>query len=552
MSPGYAVAPVGVAAMTVLIQWIGSHARITNISALYLLVILACAVVYGSGPAVLASVLAFLAFDWFFVEPRGHWTVHDPAEWVALLTFLVVGLITGHLAGRLRLREAEARRRAEEVEALERLSRTIAARVGASEALGEVVQRLCDVAPIAAAAVLRPRGEPEADHRCPGRPPGGFDVVAGRGARAPLPAPDRGALAEAARLCLETGRSVGWEGDPGLWRKGYQQPGSEAPPAEAAFLPLVADGRVAGVLFVRPERALSAHERRLVETLANHAAVALARERLTREAARVHALEEADRLKDALLSMVSHDFRSPLASIKASVSSLRSAGSGPGGRAGRSGKAPDRAAEALAGIDREADRLTRLVEDLLDMSRLEAGSWRPVREACPVEEWIGVALGTLTPEEDARVSVSLPPDLPAVAVDPTQMERVLGNLLENALKYSDGPVEVAAAVEVGAADRGGRPIASAPGGGAPAHSAARRLALTVADRGPGLAPGEETRVFEKFYRGVRFRESSIPGSGLGLSVCRAIVEAHGGRLTARNRPGGGAVFELSLPKGPSR
>jgi two-component system sensor histidine kinase KdpD len=506
---GYVAALLGVAAMTIAIHYALHYARIANISALYLLVILAVAVGYGSGPAVLASLLAFLAFDWFFVQPTGQWTVHDPAEWVALLTFLAVGLITGHLAGRLRQREAEARRRVEEIEALERLSRTITSRVEAQEALDEVVRRLGEVAPISAAAVLRPTAA------------GDFEVATGCATRVPLPTFERGSPAAAARLCLEESRAVGWEGDPSLWRKGYAgaEPGEED--ERGAFLPLAADGRADGVLYVRPDRVLTAHERRLVETLANHAAVALARERVTREAARVRALEETDRLKDALLSMVSHDFRSPLASIKASLSGLLG---------GDRGWTPETRREVLVGIDRETDRLTRLVEDLLDMSRLEAGAWRTEREACPVEEWVGVALGTLTPEEDARVSIVLSPDLPAVAVDPPQMERVLVNLLENALKYSSGPVEVAASVEGG------------------------RLRLTVADRGPGLAPGEEVQAFEKFYRGaatrprqVPGRESSIPGSGLGLSVCRAIVEAHGGRLTARNRPGGGAVFTLELP-----
>lgn len=492
--------------MTVAIHFTLRRAPIANISALYLLVILALAVAYGSRPAVLAAVLAFLAFNWFFVAPTGRFTVHDPAEWVALLTFLAVGLITGHLAGRLRVREAEARRRAEELEALERLSRTIASRVEAGETLDEVVRRLGEVAPIGAAAVLRFDGEAGIEAEAPA------PVVAACSARAPLPELSRGAWARAARLCMEEGRAVGWEGSPALWRKGYAA--TEMDPENGAFLPLAADGRVVGALFVRPDRALTAHERRLVETLANHAAVALARERLMREAARARALEEADRLRDALLSMVSHDLRSPLAAIQASISGML-AGDGSRDSAARR--------EALAAVGRETDRLTRLVEDLLDMSRLEAGAWRPEPAPCPVEEWIGVALGSLTPEEDARVALDLPPDLPAVPVDPAQMERVLGNLLENALKYSDGPVEVAAAVEAG------------------------ELQLTVADRGPGLSPGEEEQVFEKFYRGARFRESSVPGSGLGLAVCRAIVEGHGGRLTARNRPGGGALFQLCLP-----
>lgn len=505
--PGYLAAALGTAVMTGMIAAIGPTARVANISALYLLVILAVAVLYGSAPALLASVLAFLAFNWFFVEPVGRFTVYDPAEWVALLTFLAVGLITGHLAGRLRQRETEARRRAEEVEALERVSWIVASRVEARETLDEVVRRLGEVAPISAAAVLRPAAE--------GPLPGeGFERVTACSTASPLPLLDRGASARAARLCMESGRAVGWEGEPRLWRKGYATTATESESAEGAFLPLTADGRVAGVLYVRPDRPLAPGERRLVESLANHAAVALAREQLTREAARARALEESDRLKDALLSMVSHDFRSPLASIKASVSSLL---------AGDAAWDEDVRRELLSGVERETDRLSRLVTDLLDMSRLEAGAWRPEREACAVEEWIGAALGALSPVEDARVSLLLPPDLPPVNVDPAQMGRVLGNLLENALKYSDGPVEVAARLQ-GAC-----------------------LALAVRDRGPGLAPGEEERVFEKFYRADRFRESSVPGSGLGLAVCRALVEAHGGRLTGRNRPGGGAEFRIEVP-----
>src|SRR5262249_17839405 len=145
-----------------------------------------------------------------------------------------------------------------------------------------------------------------------------------------------------------------------------------------------------------------------------------------------------------------------------------------------------------------------LVEDLLDMSRLESGTWRPEREPCAVTDLVALALGLLTAEQDARVIVSVPEGPLMLSADASQMGRVLWNLLDNALKYSDGAVKLSAV------------------------SAGDTLTLTVADRGPGLAPGEEEQVFEKFYRGARFRESNVPGSGLGLSVCRALVEAHGG------------------------
>jgi two-component system sensor histidine kinase KdpD len=347
-----------------------------------------------------------------------------------------------------------------------------------------------------------------------------------------------GAMAQAATACFTGGRPIGWEGSLALWEKGYREPEAEsrvtshesrvgtdpagratrdarqATPAPPAFLPLIAQGRAVGVLYVQPVAPLSHGERRLIESLANHAAVALARERLVQEAARVRGLEEADRLKDALLSMVSHDFRSPLASIKASITGLLQ-DEGEWDPAVRQ--------ELLAGVDQETNRLNRLVEDLLDLSRLEAGAWQPEREPCAVTDLVALALGLLTPEQDARVVVRVPEDLPAVSADAGQIGRVLWNLLDNALKYSEGPVEVAAA------------------------AAGEVLILSVADRGPGLAPGEEEQVFAKFYRGAHFRESSVPGSGLGLSVCRALVEAHGGRLTAANRSGGGAEFRVELP-----
>jgi two-component system sensor histidine kinase KdpD len=263
---------------------------------------------------------------------------------------------------------------------------------------------------------------------------------------------------------------------------------------------------------------VTTEERRTVESLANHAAVVLERDRLFRTETQALALREADRLKTALLSMVSHDFRSPLASIKASASALLQDGAP---------LEPETQHDLLRGIDQSVDRLNRVVGNLLALSRLEADAWRPQAEPTDPAELVGAALASLSEEQNRRVQVRLDPACGDVLLDAVQMGQVLLNLVDNALKYSPAgsPVEVRAMRD------------------------ARAFVLEVLDRGPGPAAGEEERIFERFYRAPGFRESAVPGVGIGLAVCRGLVEAHGGRLTARRRPEGGAVFRIVLPPG---
>jgi len=240
------------------------------------------------------------------------------------------------------------------------------------------------------------------------------------------------------------------------------------------------------------------------------------RDALIQSRSEAAALADADRLKTALLSMVSHDFRSPLTAIKASVSTLLS-----------EGKPLDTETHKVLcqTIEQETDRLNLLIGNILDLSRLEAGAWQPKIEATPVSELIGMVLDNFNAELNKRIVVQIDSQLTDIAIDSVQMVQVVKNLVENALKYSpsDSLVEIVA----------GRDDES--------------TTIAVLDRGSGLSGEDIEHIFERFYRGVGLPESSLPGLGIGLAVCRGLVEANGGTLAAGNRQGGGAVFTISLP-----
>jgi two-component system sensor histidine kinase KdpD len=488
----YGGALATVAVVTGLISLLPGVSHIANASMLYLLAVIASALLFGSGPAVLASIAAFFAFDWFFVAPRHTFTVSDPAEWLALVTFLVTAGTTGQLTALLRDRAEEARTRERETAALAEASWAVASQVEAEKALGEVLRRVADVIPAKSLQLVSPAGARVASWGEAGRP----------------------SHPEVVRFVAESRRPVFWTGPRQHWEKALAHLGEPG----AIYLPLLIEARVVGVLHaeVDPQRAIAPQEQRVVESLANHAAVVLERERLATAEAHAQALQEADRLKTALLSMVSHDFRSPLTGIKAGVTTLLQEGAPMPAETNR---------ELLLGIDRETDRLNRMVGNILALSRLEADAWRPQREPTPVAELIGPALATFSSADNARVRVEVEPGFPDLDVDPVQMVQVVRNLAENALKYSpmDQPVEIRS------------------------YRDGEEAVLSVLDHGPGLQPGSEEKIWEPFYRAPGLEETALPGAGIGLAVCRGLVEAHDGRLLAHNREGGGACFTLRLP-----
>jgi two-component system sensor histidine kinase KdpD len=250
-----------------------------------------------------------------------------------------------------------------------------------------------------------------------------------------------------------------------------------------------------------------------VDAFAAQMALAIERAMLAEETSKARREIETEQLRSSLLSSVSHDLRTPLAVITGSASALL--------QGGTSISEPTRQ-DLLKTVLEEAERLNRLIRNLLDMTRLESGAVKIKKEWLPLEELVGAAVDRVEARLTGReLHVELPRDLPLVPCDPMLIEQALINLLENAGKYSTGPIDVSAA------QRG------------------TEVVVEVADRGPGIPPGEETRVFEKFHRAVR--EGSTEGVGLGLTICRAIVSAHGGRIWVQNRDGGGAAFRFALP-----
>jgi two-component system sensor histidine kinase KdpD len=290
------------------------------------------------------------------------------------------------------------------------------------------------------------------------------------------------------------------------------------PNAVALFLPLTASQQTVGALAVRTDPIdliMEPEGRRLLEACAGQLAMALERDRMSIMASEALATARAEQVRSALLSSVSHDLRTPLAVIAGTASSLLQGDSFDG---------PTRR-QLLETIAEEASRLSRLLENLLQMSKLEMGGSTAHKQWNILEEVVGSALGRTRHDlQEHEVEVRIPPDLPLIFVDGLLLEQLFVNLLENAARYTPPGTQVT--------------ITAVPDG--------RWLAISVTDTGPGLQAGNEERIFEKFYRGTPSADAGR-GTGLGLAICRAVAGVHGGTIRASNRPGGGVEFLLRLP-----
>ncbi len=472
-----------------VICWPFRFLATTNLIMVYLMGVVIIATRFGRGPSILASVLSVAAFDFFFIPPVFTFAVQDTQYVFTFAVMLGTALTISTLTTRVTFQAESARKRERRTASLYAISHQLAA-ARTPEQIAQAAVRHVAEAVDAKVAILLASG---ADGRLTVVNPEteGFD-----------PGPHDEAVAQ---WVFDHGEIAGH--------------GTATLPGSAGlYLPLSASHGIVGVLGVLPNRVwrpIEPERLHLLETLAGLIALAVERVQLAAEAARIRVQMETEKLRSSLLSAVSHDLRTPLSVITGAASTILDS---------VDRIEPELRRELLASILKEAEYLNRLVANLLDMTRLEAGALEAHKEWQSIEEIVGAALGRTSPQlKDHPIVTHLQPDLPFVPMDDLLIEQVLANLLENAAKYSPPatPIELTAF----------------------ANSAI--LTVEVADRGAGLPQSDLERVFEKFYRAAN--SSGRPGAGLGLAICRGMIELHGGHIEAENRPGGGAVFRFTLP-----
>lgn len=478
----YAIAIGGSLLITLAIAAASSFTSAAGLSPLYLLLVLWLGARWGRGPAVTGSIAAFVLYDFFFVPPVGTLSVRGPAELLELVVLVAVALVTSQLAASLRRAQASA-------EALAADSRTLYQLATAALRTPEVSAALTLVAAAA--------GSLEGIRR--------FALVAmDFGQPAPLAGSELGQEElRQASWAYENGKQIGVTVRDGM----VSVVRTRETRAPVSYLPL---GSGVAVLEVRPDRQ-DPSEMRMLAALIGLADLLLDRRRASLEAERARGLEASDRLKAAILSSLSHELKSPIASLRAGLTALS---------APQAGLAPDQR-ELLGDLDRQASRLDRMVGDMLTLSRLEAGVALD-KEPHSFGELASGALRRLRPEIKERDLVLLiPDDLPPVLVDELQVDRVITNLLENALEWTPqhGTIEL----------------------GARARSA--ELEAWVENSGPAIPAPDLDRVFDTFWT----RRSR--GTGLGLAISKRVVEAHGGTIKVENRRRG-PRFTFTLPLAP--
>jgi len=488
----YAVALLSVLAALGLGKLVQPFLGLEAVDLIFLTGVVAVAIQFGLYPSLAAVLAASLAYNFFFLPPIYTFTIADPTNVASLALFTVVAVLVSNLASRVRAQAAIARNRARTTESLYGFSRKLTSCTGLDDVLWATAFQMASL--LAARVVLL---FPDPDGR--------IEVRAGYPPEDMLDPAD----IAAAKVAYDTGRPAGRGAD-------------TLPGAKRLFLPMRTNRGTMGVVGLdadKPGPILTPEQRRLFDALSDQAALAIQQVQLIEDLDRAKLNAETDRLRQALLTSISHDLRTPLAAIMGSAGTLRDYEN----ELDRETKA-----DLLRQIQDESERLNRFIANLLDMTRLESGAVAPNRSPNEVGEVVGAALKRAAKVlAEHRVEVELAPDLPMVDIDPVLFEQVLFNLLDNAAKYAAPGTIVRVQ---GWRNAGGGPVC-----------------LQVLDEGEGIPPDDLEHIFDKFHRaqkGDRVRA----GTGLGLAVCRGFVEAMGGTITAGNRTDRpGAVFTISLP-----
>jgi two-component system sensor histidine kinase KdpD len=488
---GYVAGAAASVATGLVCWWLLRRLDLTNIAMLFLLSVLLVAIRFGRGPSVVATVASVLTFDYFFVPPQFTFAIADLQYLVTFGVMLAAGLITGHLTAGLQFQARVAASRESRWRALYEFSRELSGTLQ-TEQIFDITRSFVAGAFRARATLLLPDDA----------------------GRLQVPAPAAVGAEAAALSALDLGIAQ--------WSFDRAEPaglGTDTLPASALFyLPLVAPMRTRGVLAIEPERRrwmLIPEQRQQLDTFAALAAIALERVHYIEVAQGALVNMESERLRNSLLAALSHDLRTPLTLLVGVSEALA-----------RSVPLSDRQRTMARTLHDESLRMSALVTNLLDMARIQSGEVHLNLEWQPLEEVVGSALrASANVLRDHVVRTLLPPGLPLLHLDAPLIERVLCNLFENAAKYTPAGSVIVVSAQLNE----------------------RALDLLITDNGPGLPAGREEAVFEKFMRGER--ESSKPGIGLGLAICRAIVEAHGGRISGRPASAGGAQIVVSFRRG---
>jgi two-component system, OmpR family, sensor histidine kinase KdpD len=482
----YAASAALVLVTTIFGELVKGRLEPTNLAMLYLLAVVIAAVRWGKGPAVATAILGVLSFDLFLVPPYLAFRVADIQYVFTFAGLLAAGLVVGTLAARMRGQTIQARRREAQTAALYRLAADLADSAGFEEVLLAIRKNVKQIVNCGVAIYL---------------PAGGALALASHDPGFPAGDGEKGI----ARWAYENGSMAGGGPD-------------EATGKRTRYLPFKTPQGVIGVLGVclrKGAESLTADEEGMLNTLTSQAAVAIQRANLAEQSRHVELMRQTEKLQSALLSSISHDLRTPLVSITGTLTALQENSPGLDDATRK---------ELLENASEEADRLNRIVGNLLDLTRVEAGTLRISKQPCDLRDVLGASLEQLRERIGSRaIRMAIPRDFPEIPMDFSFMMKAFYNLIDNAVKYSpqDAPIDI----------------------GARAHR--NEAVIEIGDRGAGIPEGDLSRIFERFYRAEN--PQRVAGIGLGLSISKGIVEAHGGRIAARNNADAGATFIVTLP-----